>query len=101
MAQDFEGIGRTAGECVLRRIAQPDTPFVTHVFPARLVVRRSSGLAPASPPLALPEMPSAARFPPASAPSRRFHRKMFPGLAGAGNNPRSCGVIGSVAERRQ
>ena len=41
MAQDFEGIGRTAGECVLRRIAQPDAPPVTRVFPARLVVRRS------------------------------------------------------------
>ena len=42
MAQDFEGIGRTAGELVLRRIANPTLPFVTHVFPARLVIRRSS-----------------------------------------------------------
>jgi DNA-binding LacI/PurR family transcriptional regulator len=42
MAQDFEGIGRTAGECVLRRLAQPDADVVSHVFPARLIARRSS-----------------------------------------------------------
>ena len=54
MAQDFEGIGRTAGECVLRRIAQPDAPPVSQVFPARLAVRRSSGLGTAPLALALP-----------------------------------------------
>ncbi len=50
MAQDFEGIGRTAGECVLRRLAQPDAPLVSHVFPARLVLRRSSQSAPVAAP---------------------------------------------------
>lgn len=43
IAQDFEGIGKTAGELVLRRIANPHAPIATTVFPARLVVRRSSG----------------------------------------------------------
>lgn len=42
MAQDFEGIGRTAGEFILRRLAQPDAPLISRVFPAHLVVRRSS-----------------------------------------------------------
>ncbi len=46
MAQDFEGIGRAAGELVLRRIAQPDAPVVSTVFPARLIVRRSSQTVP-------------------------------------------------------
>ena len=68
MAQDFEGIGRTAGECVLRRIARPDAPPVTQVFPARLVVRRSSGHgaalpAPALPAPALPDMGPVTRLP--------------------------------------
>ena len=43
IAQDFEGIGKTAGELVLRRIANPHAPIATTVFPSRLVVRRSSG----------------------------------------------------------
>lgn len=42
MAQDFEGIGKTAGDLVLRRIMQPEAPITSVVFPARLVVRRSS-----------------------------------------------------------
>lgn len=42
MAQDFEGIGMAAGELVLRRLARPDAPITSTVFPTRLVVRRSS-----------------------------------------------------------
>jgi len=42
MAQDFEGIGKTAGNLILRRIADPHAPCVSEVFPARLVVRHSS-----------------------------------------------------------
>ena len=70
MAQNFEGIGRTAGECVLRRIAQPDALPVSEVFPAHLIVRRSSGHGPA--PLRTEELaaaplmadtPPAVRFP--------------------------------------
>ena len=71
MAQDFEGLGRTAGECVLRRISEPDAPLVTQVFPARLVVRRSSGGAAPLPaptqvlsdPPALPDASPRTRFP--------------------------------------
>lgn len=55
MAQDFDGIGKTAGSLVLRRMANPQAPFVTEVFPARLVVRHSSlGYAP----LAVPSPPA-------------------------------------------
>ena len=47
MAQDFGGIGRTAGEMVLRRLAAPSAEYATQVFPAHLVVRHSSlGYAP-------------------------------------------------------
>ncbi len=47
MAQDFDGIGRTAGQLVLRRLNAPEAPSVSEVFPARLVVRHSSlGYAP-------------------------------------------------------
>ena len=47
MAQDFDGIGKTAGSLILRRMADPSAAFVSEVFPARLVVRRSSlGYAP-------------------------------------------------------
>ena len=42
MAQDFDGIGRTAGEYILRRIADPTALYDTHVFPAHLRVRESS-----------------------------------------------------------
>lgn len=42
MAQDFERIGHTAGDLVLRRMAEPDAALVTEVFAARLVVRASS-----------------------------------------------------------
>ncbi len=42
MAQDFDGIGKTAGSLILRRLADPQAPFVSEVFPARLVVRHSS-----------------------------------------------------------
>jgi len=41
MAQNFEAIGTTAGQLVLRRLRQPDAPVVTSVYPASLVVRRS------------------------------------------------------------
>ena len=50
VAQDFEGIGRAAGEMVLGRLAHPDAPVETHIFPARLVVRGSSLAPPASRP---------------------------------------------------
>ncbi len=57
MAQDFDGIGKTAGSLILRRLADPQAPFATEVFPARLVVRHSSlGYAP----LALPSPLAAA-----------------------------------------
>ena len=47
MAQDFDGIGKTAGSLILRRLAEPAAPYATTVFPARLVVRHSSlGYAP-------------------------------------------------------
>jgi len=51
MAQDFEGIGQRAGEFILRRLAEPDASPVSSVFPAHLVVRRSStnGTLPALP----------------------------------------------------
>jgi len=42
MAQDFDGIGRTAAELVLARIANQDVSPSSHAFPANLVVRRSS-----------------------------------------------------------
>lgn len=42
MAQDFSGIGKTAGELILRRLADRQAEYVTQVFPARLVVRHSS-----------------------------------------------------------
>ena len=42
MAQDFSGIGKTAGELVLRRLADPQAEPVNQVFPAHLVVRHSS-----------------------------------------------------------
>jgi LacI family transcriptional regulator len=42
MAQDFEGIGKTAASLVLERIAAPDRPLSTYVYPAQLVVRDSS-----------------------------------------------------------
>ena len=50
MAQDFDGIGKTAGSLILRRLTDPQAPCVSEVFPARLVVRHSSlGYAPAAP----------------------------------------------------
>lgn len=42
MAQDFSGIGRTAGEMVLRRLADPDAASASEVFPAHLMVRHST-----------------------------------------------------------
>lgn len=42
MAQDFDGIGKTAGRLILRRIADLHAPCISEVFPARLVVRHSS-----------------------------------------------------------
>jgi hypothetical protein len=56
MAQDFDGIGKTAGALILRRLGEPQAPCATEVFPARLVVRHSSlGYAPA--PLSSPSAP--------------------------------------------
>ncbi len=43
MAQDFDGIGRTAAEMILNRINYPETPPSSHAFPATLVERKSSG----------------------------------------------------------
>jgi DNA-binding LacI/PurR family transcriptional regulator len=42
MAQNFEGIGIAAAQMVLDRIASPGHPVETKVFPANLIVRRSS-----------------------------------------------------------
>ena len=42
MAQDFSGIGKTAGELILRRLAAPDAAPAAQVFPAHLVVRHST-----------------------------------------------------------
>ena len=42
MAQDFSGIGKTAGEMVLRRLESPHADYSAQVFPAHLIVRHSS-----------------------------------------------------------
>ena len=42
MAQDFSGIGKTAGELILRRLADPQADYMDLVFPAHLIVRHSS-----------------------------------------------------------
>lgn len=42
MAQDFDGIGKTAGSLILRRLADSSAPCVSEVFSAHLVVRHSS-----------------------------------------------------------
>ena len=42
MAQDFSGIGKTAGELILRRLADPQADYTSQVFPAHLIVRHSS-----------------------------------------------------------
>lgn len=42
MAQNFEGIGQSAGEMILRRLAEPSATLTSRVYPARLIVRRSS-----------------------------------------------------------
>jgi LacI family transcriptional regulator len=42
MAQDFSGIGKTAGDLVLRRLADPQAECLNRVFPAHLIVRHSS-----------------------------------------------------------
>ncbi|MDR3709144.1 MAG: LacI family DNA-binding transcriptional regulator [Capsulimonadaceae bacterium] len=42
MAQDFEGIGKAAADVIMQRITHPEGPSRTVVFPAHLVVRRSS-----------------------------------------------------------
>ena len=42
MAQDFSGIGKTAGELILRRLADPQVDYTDLVFPAHLIVRHSS-----------------------------------------------------------
>ena len=57
MAQDFEGIGQTAGRMILRRIANPLAPCTSEVFPARLVVRHSS-LGFQAPPTSAPPQPA-------------------------------------------
>ncbi len=68
MAQDFSGIGRTAGELILRRLADPDAACATQVFPARLIVRQSTlGYAASSLPAAHSRRPATllAAVPPA------------------------------------
>ena len=57
MAQNFDGIGHTATEMVLDRIANPGRSPRSHSFPANLVVRLSS-----SSPKAADEMLDAVRF---------------------------------------
>jgi DNA-binding LacI/PurR family transcriptional regulator len=42
MAQNFEGIGKTAGELIVRRLADPGAPAETKVYPAELRIRKSS-----------------------------------------------------------
>ena len=42
MAQDFSGIGRTAGDLVLRRLSDPDAASASEIFPAHLMVRHST-----------------------------------------------------------
>lgn len=42
MAQDFEGIGKTAAEMVIERMRNPQQALRSHVFAASLKVRRSS-----------------------------------------------------------
>ena len=42
IAQDFSGIGKTAGELILRRLANPQAGPASQVFPAHLIVRHSS-----------------------------------------------------------
>lgn len=42
MAQNFESIGTTAGQLVLRRMQHPDAHIVTTVYPASLVSRKST-----------------------------------------------------------
>lgn len=54
MAQDFSGIGKTAGEMILRRLADPSADYAAQVFPAHLVVRQSSLGYQKSPELSLP-----------------------------------------------
>ncbi len=49
MAQDFEGIGKTAAQMILERIQNCEKPFASHVFPAHLVVRHSSESTPKRP----------------------------------------------------
>ena len=59
MRQDFDGIGKTAGRLILRRLADAAAPPVTEVFPAHLVVRQSTlGFGPgAAPAPAVPAVP--------------------------------------------
>ena len=54
MAQDFSGIGKTAGELILRRLADPQADYTDLVFPAHLIVRHSSLGFSKSEPLPLP-----------------------------------------------
>jgi LacI family transcriptional regulator len=42
MAQDFEGIGKTAGEMILERLKAPERAISSFVYPANLVARHSS-----------------------------------------------------------
>ncbi len=49
MAQDFEGIGKTAAQMVLERLQNPEKPFATSVYPTHLVARYSSEISLASP----------------------------------------------------
>ena len=57
MAQDFEGIGKTAAEMVLQRIDCPERPITTFVYPAHLVARHSSAVT-ITPEATVPALPA-------------------------------------------
>ena len=62
MAQAFDGIGKTAGQLILRRLTDAAAPAAAEVYPANLIVRHSTlGFGPgAAPTPAAPPLPAAA-----------------------------------------
>lgn len=62
MAQDFDGIGKTAGQLIVRRLADAAAPPAAEVFPAHLVVRHSTlGFGPGAAPIPAPAAASRRR----------------------------------------